>query len=873
MNRILLAMLILLGCVPNAQADHITGGEISYTYLGNSGGQYKYNVVVRMFMRCFSGRQFNNPTTISVFGRSSGLRIADYSVPLSRSEILSLNNTDPCITNPPAVCYEVGYYEFPISLPASIEGYVLTSHVNFRIDGINNLVSNYDRIGATYVGEIPATSADDGPKNSSAHFNGEDLVIVCAENSFTYSFAATDADGDELRYSFCNAYKTTGEDGFGNNISPPPPPPYLSVPYGNGFTGSTPLGGLVKIDQNTGIITGIAPKAGTYIVTVCVEEIRNGVVIATQHKDLQINIAPCSIAAAAMPGEYMLCGDTKTLTVKNNSTSSLIRSYTWDFFDQNGNNIFNSDAASPTYSFQDTGTYTIKLVINKDQQCSDSASAVAKVYPGFVPDFSVLGQCIARPSAFADATSTAYGTTSAWRWDFGESNATYNNSTASSVVHTYTSAGDKQVTLIVENSVGCRDTVSRVVRIFDKPPINLAFRDTLICPPDNIQLKATGSGVFTWSPVPGNANGAPSAPFVSPVTTTKYYVDLDDDGCTNRDSVTVNVVDHVTLDAMNDAIICEGDTVQLNLTTDALKFTWAPALTLNDPLAKNPFATPVATTTYTVTASISSCSASNDITIKTVPYPVAHAGADTSICFNTAARLHATSNGSSFVWQPSSVLSDPQSLDPVAKPLTNTSFILFAYDNKGCPKPGKDTVFVHVEAQIVPFAGNDTTVVVNQPLQMQASGGSIYQWTPSTGLSASNISNPVAKFGASPDEGHYRYKVVVSNETGCADSAYVRVSVFSSGPEIYVPTAFTPNADGRNDHFQVVGAGIRSIQVFRVYNRWGQLVYDSPIIHSMGWDGFYGGRPQPADTYVWMIQAIDYLGRSFVKKGTVTLIR
>jgi gliding motility-associated-like protein len=337
--------------------------------------------------------------------------------------------------------------------------------------------------------------------------------------------------------------------------------------------------------------------------------------------------------------------------------------------------------------------------------------------------------------------------------------------------------------------------------------------------------------------------------------------------------VTVNVVDHVTLDAMNDAIICEGDTVQLTLTTDALKFTWTPAETLSDPAVENPLATPRGLTTYEVTASISSCTATDDIAIRTVPYPVVNAGADTSICFNTAAQLHATSDGSSFVWQPSSILNNPQSLDPVAQPLTSTSFILFAYDNKGCPKPGKDTVFVHVEAQIVPFAGNDTVVVVNQPLQMQATGGTLYQWTPSTGLSATNIANPIAKFSASPDEGYYRYKVVVSNETGCADSAYMQVKVFSSGPEIYVPTAFTPNSDGRNDNFQVVGAGIRSIQSFRIYNRWGQLVYDSPVIHSRGWDGVYGGRPQPPDTYVWMLQATDYLGRVIVKKGTVTLIR
>ena len=873
MNRALLLFVILIVCTHDAFADHITGGEISYTYVGSSGGNYQYAVVVRMFMRCYSGRQFNNPTIISVFSRGSGARFADYNVNLARSEVLSLTNTDPCITNPPEVCYEVGYYEFTLSLPASIEGYVLTSHVNFRIDGINNLTNNYNRVGATYVGEIPSSDATDGPQNTSAHFTGEDLVIVCAENTFTYSFAAIDADGDELRYSFCNAYRTSGSDGFGNNISPPPPPPYQSVPYGNNFSGTTPLGGLVKINATTGIITGIAPKAGTYIVTVCVEEIRDGVVIATQRKDLQINIAPCSIAAAAMPDEYMLCGNTQTLTAKNNSTSSLIQTYSWEFFNAAGNSVFSSGAATPTHTFADTGTYSIKLIINKGQQCSDSAMAIARVYPGFVPDFSISGPCIAKPVIFSDATTSAYGSPSSWQWDFGELNSNKDISDLQNPTFGYTSTGNKIITLVAENSLGCRDTVVRTVEIFDKPPIGLSFRDTLICPPDNIQLKASGNGIFSWSPESSLSDADIATPFVSPLATTTYYVDLNDDGCMNRDSVTVRVVNQVTLSAMNDAVICEGDTIRLKLNSDALNYAWTPSLTLDDASAKDPMALPNSQTTYQVTGTISSCSATDNVTVTTVPYPKANAGPDTSICYNTPAQLHATTDGSTFVWEPARQLTGATSLNPVARPRISTEYILYAYDTKGCPKPGTDTILIHVEPEIIPFAGNDTVVVVNQPLRMQASGGTAYKWFPSTALSADNISNPVAVFSASPSEGNYRYKVVVSNPTGCMDSAYVQVKVFSSLPEIYVPTAFTPNGDGSNDYFQMVAAGIKSVDVFRVYNRWGQLVYESPVAHSFGWDGYYGGKPQPQDTYVWMVKATDYTGRIFVKKGTVILIR
>lgn len=870
MKRPWLSLLLLLGCIPNASADHITGGEVYYTFIGMSGGNYEYNVTVRLFMRCNSGRQFNNPTIVSVFDRSGG-RIRDYSVPIDRIETLSLTHNDPCVTNPPTVCYEVGYYEFSIAVPPG-DGYTLTAHVNFRIDGINNLTSFYDRVGATYIGEIP-TSNNGYAENNSAHFSGEDLVVVCAGNFFSYSFAATDSDGDELRYSFCNAYNTSGGGGFGNNIEPPPPPPYQSVPYGDGYSGAEPLGNDVTIDEKTGLITGTAPPAGTYVITVCVEEIRNGVVIATQHKDLQVNIAPCSITAAALPDEYMLCDSTQTLTTKNLSTSPLIRSYNWEFLNAAGTVIFASDERTPTYTFADTGVYQIKLVINQQEQCSDSTMTTARVYPGFIPAFEVSNPCITKPVQFTDISTSRLGTINLWQWDFGENAVSNDFSELQHPNFSYTSIGNKQVTLITGNSLGCKDTISQLVDIYDKPPVNLAFRDTLICHPDQLQLKVEGDGKFSWTPLQEISDANSSGPIVTPRSTTRYYVELDRDGCTNRDSVLVRVVDHVSLDAMSNRVICEGDTLSLLVNSDGLKYTWTPAENLNDPAAKTPVSRTSSTTTYEVTASISGCIATDRITVATVPYPVVDAGSDTSICYNTPAQLLAATDGTSFTWTPAVLLDKPASLNPIAKPLTSTTFVFFAYDTKGCPKPGIDTVYVNVEPEMQGFAGRDTAVVINQPLQMGATGGVFYKWTPSTGLSADNVANPVALYKKTPAEGHYRYKVMMNNETGCTDSAFVQIRVFSSKPEIYVPTAFTPNGDGRNDFFQLVAAGIQSIQTFRVYNRWGQMVFDSPKTHSLGWDGSVGGRQQPTDTYVWMVKAVDYTGQPLFRKGTVTLIR
>ena len=196
-----------------------------YRYIGISNGVYQYEVTLKLFQRCGSGRQFPNPTIISIFDKTTNNRVIDLTVPITNTTNISITNPDPCITNPPAVCYDVAFYTFPVSLPASAQGYVLASQVNFRINGINNLASGYNNIGATYTAEIPGTAAaGDGPVNNSAVFTGSDLVVVCGNNNFSYSFAAQDADGDELRYFFCEAYASSV--GSGGGAYPTLPPPF-----------------------------------------------------------------------------------------------------------------------------------------------------------------------------------------------------------------------------------------------------------------------------------------------------------------------------------------------------------------------------------------------------------------------------------------------------------------------------------------------------------------------------------------------------------------------------------------------------------------------------------------------------------------------
>jgi len=862
-------------------AEHITGGEMYYTFTGiSSTGQYQYRVTLKLYRDCFSaGAQLDAGAAIAIFGKSGGNMVWNNSnnlVTRTKVERLQLGSPGACITNAPIVCYEVGYYEFEVSLPASVNGYTIVYQRCCRINGISNLSSSGSQ-GATYTADIPGTSSlATAPENNSAKFTGTDTVIVCGGYPFTYSFAAIDADpNDELSYSFCQAYVGGGQgggQGGPNTPAPNPPaaPPYSSVNYSFPYNSSAPLGANVTIDPITGLISGRAPAEGIYVVTVCVNEIRNGVIIATQRKDLQIKAGGCDIAKAQLDPEYISC-DGFTMTFSNNSNSPLINSYYWEFGDP-GSGVANNSSSlqNPTHTYSVAGDYTLKLVTNRNQECSDSTTAIVRVWPGFFPDFISSGVCLNNPVQFVDRTTTNYGVVDTWNWDFGDATTVDDISDIRNPAWTYADTGTKNIRFIVTNSKGCIDTVYKSITMIAKPPITLAFNDTLICVPDNLQLQASGNGIFSWSPLTNIINANTATPTVNPTTTTKYEVQLNLQGCVNTDTVQVRVVNFVTLRAMNDTTICQTDTVQLNILSDGLRHQWTPASTLNDPTLQNPLATPTQTTNYVVLASIGSCTATDNVTITTVPYPVVNAGNDTTICYSTSAQLNGTHDGSSFSWSPVSSLINSNTLTPIAYPAQSTEYTLTSLDNRGCPKPGFDTVLITVLPKIRPFAGNDTLVVVGQPVQLNAEGGVSYLWMPSTGLNDANIKNPIGVYGQETDS--IRYSVRVFNEVGCYDSAFVSVIVFKTNPYVFVPSAFTPNGDGRNDVIRPIAVGVQEIKYFRIFNRWGQMIF-STTTNQHGWDGKIGGTPQGSNVFVWMVSAIDYTGKPIFLKGTVTLIR
>ena len=258
-------------------------------------------------------------------------------------------------------------------------------------------------------------------------------------------------------------------------------------------------------------------------------------------------------------------------------------------------------------------------------------------------------------------------------------------------------------------------------------------------------------------------------------------------------------------------------------------------------------------------------------TVVVKPPAAANAGPDATVCFGATVQLNG-SGGGSYQWLPSTYLSDAAIANPVASiPVAGTfNYILHITNGSSCGVPKDDTVAITVLPQLKVFAGRDTSVVINQPVQLNAvevSGSFVsYSWSPPFGLNNSSIKNPVAVL-----DRNITYIVTAQDVNGCKAVDDISIKVFTRA-DIFVPTAFTPNGDGRNDLAVAVPVGIKEFKYFSIYNRYGQLVFTTKD-YTKGWDGSVTAKEQGSFTFVWIAEGIDYSGNVISKKGTVTLIR
>ena len=186
---------------------------------------------------------------------------------------------------------------------------------------------------------------------------------------------------------------------------------------------------------------------------------------------------------------------------------------------------------------------------------------------------------------------------------------------------------------------------------------------------------------------------------------------------------------------------------------------------------------------------------------------------------------------------------------------------------------GSAAIAVGAPISPVRYTTINASANVDQQLQARVFGpNDTYTWSPAVGLNSFSVSNPVFNYSQDTE-----YLITIAAGTGCTVTDTLLVKIQTSAPpavlsDVFVPTAFTPNGDGHNDKLSPLLFRIKEFKYFRVFNRWGQLVFETGI-PGQGWDGTFKGVPQPAGVFTWTTEATGDDGRSHNKKGAVVLLR
>ncbi len=311
--------------------------------------------------------------------------------------------------------------------------------------------------------------------------------------------------------------------------------------------------------------------------------------------------------------------------------------------------------------------------------------------------------------------------------------------------------------------------------------------------------------------------------------------------------------------------LCPGNTATLSSATPGGTWSCTPAAVAT--IDASGIVTALAPGTAIVSYSNECGPTTAIITVSTIPAPVITSNAP--VCEGDILRLFAThsSAGGTFSWSyPDGGSSSAQNPQRPNVTVAASGIYTVTYSINTCSSSATANIHVYPYVHLYDVT-MDQTIKLGASVQLNALGAVFYSWTPAATLDNPSINNPEATPSALTI-----YTVVGTNEGGCADTAMVTIDVEDDGDE-FIPTAFTPNGDGRNDIFRIKGLKGEKLVEFSIYNRWGERVYHNEYKTEEGWDGIYKGVQQDNGVYNYFIIIAKRDGTNKMYKGDVTLIR
>jgi len=552
-------------------------------------------------------------------------------------------------------------------------------------------------------------------------------------------------------------------------------------------------------------------------------------------------------------------------------------SINWDFSPGNSGNSL----TVPPISIADTGTYRFNLRISNNYGCTNTYTTNIRVTEVAEILFGSLNNTLFCDSGFVrfNQSITASAPIRSLTWNFGDGNT----GAGSNPGHWYRRPGLYQVSLRVDATNGCftQREIPAQIRVAPSPFI-APLSDTAFCVPGRAFMSASLSGADTipttwqWNFANGTGATVPNPGWLNlnvPGTYNTWVATRNSFGCTDTMYRQIVAYDTPVVRAGPPAPVCLGSTYTLN-PSGADRYEWDANPTLSCTQCSSPVASPQNTTTYRVTGfNRQGCSRSDTITLRVIPPTPLITGKGDSICVGETIRLFAAGK-TSYTWSPTTGLSNGAIPNPLASPTQSVTYRLIATNPDNC---FPDTAFYPVVVfprpvvNIIPdrISRPINTVVT---LNTESSNVTRYNWTPVTGLSCADCPAPSVALTRS-----ITYRVEADNGGGCPVFDEVLVEPVCLASDLFVPNTFSPNGDGKNDRFFPMGQGVSGIRFMRIFNRWGELVFEKTNFNAndpgAGWDGTYKGRQLTPDVYVFIIGILCHDNKQVDLKGNVTLLR
>jgi gliding motility-associated-like protein len=568
----------------------------------------------------------------------------------------------------------------------------------------------------------------------------------------------------------------------------------------------------------------------------------------------------------------------RPLTITFTASTHDRLSFIWDFND--GNIVTTTDSVIQ-HIYSIPGNYVPKMILVDPGGCQVPITGPDTIrVKGAIAKFGFVNQpiCDAGPVSFTDSSSSNDIIVS-YAWSFGDGGT----SGIQNPTHFYASTGSFTPQLIVTTQLGCKDTAlaQTPVKIVASPQAGISSTGSG-CAPLTVNFNGilnvpdTSAINWAWNFGNGNTSNLQNPPPQTYNTVGTFNVQLlatNSSGCRDTVSMAINTYVVPTIYAGPDTLICRGTGTQLSA-SGGNTYTWSPTNGLSCTNCPNPIANPDAETAYVVSGtSLQGCSNTDTVIVKVKQRFVMNSSPGDTLCKGGSVRLFA-SGAFSYSWSPATGLNSTTSPSPLASPVSTTTYMVVGTDDRAC---FKDTGYVNVKVFPIPTveAGPDKTIKAGQSVELRptiSSDVNTVLWIPTGSIAGSNFPAVTVK----PTE-TTEYTVEVRNAGGCKAKDNLTIFVMCDGSNVFIPNTFSPNGDGVNDLFYPRGTGLFRIKCMRIFNRWGEVVFEkndfTPNDASYAWNGTYQGRKLNPDVYVYTLQVICDNSTTLTFKGNVALIK